>query len=78
MYYIMRSILNISLPEEMAKEIKREVKAGQFSSVSEFIRAAVRAYDTERALRISRRAEKAYREGKLRKVGSFGELRNLR
>lgn len=43
MYY-MRTILNISLPKEMADELKRDVKREGFASTSEFIRSLVREY----------------------------------
>lgn len=43
MYY-MRTIVNISLPKEMADEIKREVKREGFASTSEFFRALMREY----------------------------------
>ncbi len=43
MYY-MRTIVNISLPKEMAEEIKREVKREGFASTSEFIRSLLREY----------------------------------
>lgn len=43
MYY-MRSIINISLPKEMADEIKQEVKKGRYASTSEFFRTLLREY----------------------------------
>ncbi len=43
MYY-MRTIVNISLPKEMADEIKREVKREGFASTSEFVRSLLREY----------------------------------
>ncbi len=74
MYY-MRSVLNISLPKEMAQEIRREVKSGKFSSVSEFMRAAVRAYRVERLLRLVRKGEKEFAEGKTFISKSVRDLR---
>ncbi len=38
----MRSILNISLPLQMVREVKREVKRGGYASVSEYIRHLIR------------------------------------
>ena len=72
MYY-MRQILNISLPKEMAESIKKDARA-QNSSVSEFIRTAVRAYKTYRLVRIVKKGEKEYREGKTVAVNSIREL----
>lgn len=75
MYYIMRKIMNISLPEEMARDIRKEVKTGHFSSVSEFIRAAVREYRSQSLLRDSRRAHRDYIDGKLPVLNSLKDLR---
>jgi putative addiction module CopG family antidote len=38
----MRTIVNISLPKEMAEEIKRDVKEGGYASTSEYIRELLR------------------------------------
>ncbi len=46
----MRSIINISLPKEMVKFIKKEVKRNKYASVSEFFRSLVRDYEEESAL----------------------------
>lgn len=39
----MRNIINISLPEEMAKEVEKEVKKGKFASTSEYFRHLIRS-----------------------------------
>ena len=44
----MRNIVNISLPESMVKTIKKDVKEGQYSSTSEFIRHLIRLWNTKR------------------------------
>jgi Arc/MetJ-type ribon-helix-helix transcriptional regulator len=44
----MRTIVNISLPKEMAEEIKREVKREGFASTSEFVRTLIREYKRAR------------------------------
>jgi Arc/MetJ-type ribon-helix-helix transcriptional regulator len=72
----MRQILNISLPVEMVKSIKEEVKEGQFSSVSEFIRHLVRVYNTEKLARELKRDSKLFRQGKL-KVFEVKSLKDL-
>lgn len=38
----MRQIINISLPEEMAKMVEKEVKKGKFASTSEYMRHILR------------------------------------
>ena len=40
----MRSILNISLPKEVAAEVRRAAKEGGFVSTSEFMRHVLREY----------------------------------
>jgi Arc/MetJ-type ribon-helix-helix transcriptional regulator len=74
----MRQILNISLPKEMADDIRNDVKDGGFSSVSEFIRAAVRIYLRELAIRRIKKGQKEFKKGKTRTVHSFTELRKFR
>ncbi len=44
----MRNIVNISVPAEMAKDIKRGVKAGKFASTSEFMRHLIRVWNMEK------------------------------
>jgi Arc/MetJ-type ribon-helix-helix transcriptional regulator len=70
----MRQILNISLPEDMAEEIKKEAK-NRHSTVSEFVRAAIRAYYTYRLVRIAKKGEKEYREGKTITLRSIRDLK---
>lgn len=38
----MRTTMTISLPEDMAKEIKKEIKKGSYASASEFFRNLIR------------------------------------
>lgn len=38
----MRNIINISLPQELVREVEREVKKGKFASKSEYFRHLVR------------------------------------
>lgn len=40
----MRSIINISLPKEMAAAVEENVKAGHFATKSEFFRALLRLW----------------------------------
>jgi len=42
----MRSVINISLPEAMAKSVKKEVKDGSYGSTSEFFRHILRVWET--------------------------------
>ena len=46
----MRTIVNISLPEVLAKEVEREVRKGKFASKSEFFRHVLRERELEKEL----------------------------
>jgi len=46
----MREVINISLPSTMAKNVKKAVKAGDYSSTSEFFRYLVRSWQEEKLL----------------------------
>lgn len=39
-----RNIINISIPEEMAREVQKEIKIGGFATTSEFFRHVFREY----------------------------------
>ena len=68
----MRNVINISLPEALAKEVAEEVKKGGFASKSEFFRHVLRERKLAKELAADRtRFEKG--EGKLLK-----SLRDLR
>lgn len=62
----------------MAQEIRRDVKSGGFSSVSEFVRAAIREYRKEVSWQKIQKGEKEFEEGKTKTVHSFTELRKFR
>lgn len=60
----------------MVKTIKKEVKEGEFASVSEFIRHLVRLYNTEKlAMELKRDSELA-KQGKLEMI-EVNSLRDL-
>lgn len=40
--------MNIALPDDMKKFVEAEVKAGSYSSSSEFVRALIRSYREKR------------------------------
>ena len=46
----MREVINISLPSNMAKTVKKAVKVGDYSSTSEFFRYLVRSWQEEKLL----------------------------
>ena len=72
----MRNIINISLPAQMAKMVKQEVKKGRYASTSEFFRFLLRDYEEEN--RILAELEESRREiltGKGKILRSFKDLR---
>jgi len=71
----MRSILNISLPEALADEVRQEVKDGKFASTSEFFRHLLRLWNTEKLYRDLQQSEKEFKAGKYKVLKSFKDLR---
>jgi Arc/MetJ-type ribon-helix-helix transcriptional regulator len=74
----MRSVINISLPEDKAKIIKNRAKKAGFASVSGYVRSLLaldeELVSPEELLEMSRQAEKEYKSGKLVKVKSLASL----
>ncbi|OGN11396.1 MAG: hypothetical protein A3C71_00930 [Candidatus Yanofskybacteria bacterium RIFCSPHIGHO2_02_FULL_43_15c] len=68
----MRSIINISLPKEMARKVSQKVKKGRFASTSEYLRYLIRIDEVMADIENSRR-EFAAGKGKLLK--SLKDLR---
>ena len=71
----MRSIVNLSLPAETVKMIKREVKKNKYVSVSEFFRALLREYEEDILLAELKESEREFRAGKRKVLRSFKDLR---
>lgn len=65
----MRTTLNISMPVSLKKNVDLAVKEGNYASISEFFRDAVRAWKEEQLVREIResQAEIARGEGKILK-----------
>ena len=71
----MRSIINISLPQELAKEVEKAVKKGRFSSKSEFFRALLRLWREQQLLGEILESEKEFSEGKGKILKSLKDLK---
>ena len=71
----MRSIVNISLPREVAREIKKEVKEGGFASTSEFFRNALKSWKRERFFADLEQSRKEIAAGKGKILKSLKDLR---
>ena len=67
----MRNIINISLPEAMAKMVERDVKKGKFASNSEYIRYLIRSDELVSDIEQSR---KEFVEGKGKLLKSLKDL----
>ena len=71
----MRTILNISLPEELADDVKQEVKKGKFASTSEFFRHLLRLWNTEKLYRDIQISKKQFEKGNFKVLKSLKDLR---
>jgi len=71
----MRTVLNISIPASLAKEIKNEVRKGNFASTSEFIRHLWRTWQTEKVVKEVAKSERDFARGKFKALKSFKDLR---
>ncbi len=68
----MRSIINISLPSELNKKVQKEVKTGDYASVSEFFRYLLRTHNLGKELKATK---KEFEAGKGKTLSSLGDLR---
>ncbi len=72
----MRNVINISMPAEMTKMIKREVKKGKYASVSEFFRSLLRDYEEESKLLAElEEIDREFEAGKGKVLHSLRDLR---
>lgn len=71
----MRNIINISLPEKMAKLVEKEVRAGDFASVSEFFRYLIRTWHTSKLAEELKNDRKEFELGKGKPLRSLRDLR---
>ena len=82
----MKQTINISVPEEMMKDIQSMVKLGHFASISEAFRAGINEVKTKllpkyQTMQLSpeveermRKAMDQYDEGKAIAINSFSDL----
>jgi putative addiction module CopG family antidote len=71
----MRTVINISLPEPMAKEVEKEVKKGKFASKSEFFRNLLRMWEEEKLLKELKQSRQEIAQGKGKVLKSLKDLR---
>jgi Arc/MetJ-type ribon-helix-helix transcriptional regulator len=71
----MRKIINISLPEDLAKKVEAAVKKGDYASKSEFFRNLIRIWDEEEVLKEIRKSHTEINAGKGKFLRSLKYLR---
>ncbi len=72
----MRHAVTISLPKQMVRVVKEEIKAGKYSSTSEFFRHIFREWKEARLLADLRQSEREFAEGKGKVLRSLRDLRS--
>ena len=70
----MRSIINISLPQEMNNVIEKELKSGRFPTKSEFFRMLTRRWLENQLLGELEESRKELRAGKGKLLRSLKDL----
>lgn len=76
-FKLMRSIVNISVPEKVKKEMEFAVKQGGFASKSEFIRDLMRLWREEQLLKEIRQSQREFAQGKGKLLKSLKDLRSV-
>jgi len=71
----MRQVINISLPDTMAKTVKKAVKTGDYSSTSEFFRHLVRDWQENKLMAELSDSRLELASGKGRVLKSLKDLR---
>lgn len=73
----MRQIINISLPESMAKYVDTAVKKGRFASKSEYFRHLIRQKSEDEAVSEVLESHRQMKKGKGILLKSLKDLRKL-
>lgn len=71
----MRSIVNISLPEQMEKIVTMEVSKGNYASKSEFFRSLIRSWIDGKLKTELNESRKEHEMGKGKLLKSLSDLR---
>ena len=71
----MRDIVNISLPKQLVKIIKKEVEVEGYASVSEFIRCLIRDWNTNKLAQELKKDRLNFEAGKGKVLKSLKDLR---
>ncbi len=71
----MRSIINISVPQQIKKEVDQAVKQGNYASTSEFFRDILRTWKEQRLVKELRQSQREIKQGKGKVLHSLRDLR---
>lgn len=71
----MRSVVNISLPKQMADVIDKNVASGKYASKSEFFRSLLRSWMEDKLVADVEESRKELKAGKGKLLRSLGDLR---
>lgn len=71
----MRAIINISLSDELNKEVEKVMRKGRYSTKSEFVRELLRSHLGDELVRQVKEGEKEIRAGKGKVLRSLRDLR---
>ena len=71
----MRTVINISVPITLRKEIDQEVKIGGYASVSEFFRAILREHKENLLLRNIETSRHEFKTGHSKLLHSLKDIR---
>ena len=71
----MRNIVNISLPKQLVKIIKKEVEVEGYASVSEFIRYLIREWNNNKLAEELKKDRLNFEAGKGKVLKSLKDLR---
>jgi Arc/MetJ-type ribon-helix-helix transcriptional regulator len=72
--YYMRAIVNISLPPETLKEVKKEVKLGNYTSVSEYFRDLLRREQAQKLAKELAQERLEFKNGTAKRLRSLVDL----
>jgi Arc/MetJ-type ribon-helix-helix transcriptional regulator len=70
----MRTTLNISMPPKLFSKVKSMVKEYNYSSISEFVRDAIRVWEDEQLYKSILESEKEFAQGKGKRLRSLKDL----
>jgi len=71
----MRSIINISMPQVLKKEVEEAVKKGGYATKSEFVRDLMRLWKEEQLLQELRESQTQIARGRGKVLRSLKDLR---